>query len=110
MVCGVKEVSVYGPVPIGLSTASVSGLAIFDHWCLGTMTWSRMLFWLTYWEIGNVIVTWSPAALTSPIWMPCALNAAWSLSSWNVYALSSAVNGWPSDHFTPPRAVSVSLV
>ena len=36
VVCGVKDFSVYGPVPTGFLTVSVAGSAIVDQMCLGT--------------------------------------------------------------------------
>ncbi len=102
----------YGPVPTGFWLMFLAGSLILLHTC------SAMIGVLPTIAASSVndgcgkvsTAVWSSLASADVIFRPVALIAGVRRIRSNVYATSLALNGWPSDHFTPSRVVMVSWV
>src|SRR5262245_9425141 len=113
MLFGEHGLTVNGPVPTGLGSAQVSGCAAaspVSKMCLGTMpTWLAKLKKYGSAAALNVIVTWLPLAVTlcrpAPVHSAYRSVAGTRFIRLKVNATSSALNAWPSFHFTPSRMV-----
>ncbi len=99
----------YGPVPTGFGLIDLVGSSIFSHTCCGTIGVLPMI-WAS--SVNDGFSNVSTAVLSSlatdeTSLRPVALITGVRRARSNVYATSFALNGWPSDHFTPSRVVIV---
>src|SRR5580693_4534099 len=107
--CGVKLLSMYGPVPTGFGSVKVPGFWPFHCDC-GTIAWPAMFSRLVYWDVGKLSVTVLPDVLTLEMVRPPLLIEAFFFTRLKVKATSAGVSGVPLFHFTPWRIVKVIVL
>src|SRR5918995_4753229 len=96
--------TVYGPVPTASGLVNFSGPDSFDQMCSGTILVSAI--WESVGTAGSLKVNVTSVSLVavtleSFVHSPFRSKPGFSLKRLNVYATSLALNGLPSDHFTP---------
>ena len=111
VVCGVKDFSVYGPVPTGFLLVSVVGSLDVLPDVLGhdrdLAQDLRLVDELRAGERHRDDVAAHGDVAVRRAW---SFSASLSLIRLNVKATSSAVSGLPSDHLTPSRTVTLTVL
>jgi hypothetical protein len=97
-------------VPTGSGLVSVVMSSTSAQMCSGTMKLCRTLSCFTNTELLKVTSTVLPSTVISSNGMFAGLITALSFMRLSVKAMSSAVKSSPSFHFTPSRAVSLTLL